>query len=162
MKQNNRIRNAFAIALLGSTLMLTGCGSMIDQHGYVAQIGAVEDISNGMPKSEVVSILGSPTVTTTENGLSYYYIGTKQDRYNFFGGKDRVRQVVAVHFTGNKRVKKIAHYGLQDGVVVDFIAKTTPTYKKDLNFIQELFGGIGALKPKDGNGDGFARSGASI
>ncbi|NRA89439.1 MAG: hypothetical protein HRU28_19090, partial [Rhizobiales bacterium] len=54
MKQvsNKKIRNIFALALLASTMTLSACGTVIDQHGYVAQTGAIEDISNGMPKSE--------------------------------------------------------------------------------------------------------------
>lgn len=154
-KHTNKIRTIFAIALLGSTFMLSACGTVIDQHGYVAQSGAIEDITIGMPKKEVNAILGSPSVTTTANGLSYYYISSKRDRFSL-GAKESERQVVAVHFGSNKRVKKIAHYGLQDGVVIDFISQTTPTYKKDLNFIQELFGGIGASKPKNKPSGGFA------
>lgn len=159
-KHTNKIRRIFALALmgttlLGSTFMLTSCGTVIDQHGYVAQPGAVDDITNGMPLSEVVDILGSPSVITKANGLSYYYISSKHSRYNLIGAKENERQVVAVHFTGSKRVKKVAHYGLKDGVVVDFISQTTPTYTKDLNFIQEFFGGIGAAKPAPGAG-GFA------
>ncbi|MBL1240585.1 MAG: outer membrane protein assembly factor BamE [OCS116 cluster bacterium] len=155
-KNTNKIRTIFALALLGSTFMLSACGTVIDQHGYVAQSGAVEDITVGMPKKEVNAILGSPSVTTTANGLSYYYISSKQDRFGLIGPKESERQVVAVHFGNNKRVKKIAHYGLQDGVVIDFISQTTPTYKKDLNFIQELFGGVGASTPGGGSSGGFA------
>lgn len=159
-KNTNKIRTIFAIALLGSTFMLSACGTVIDQRGYVAQAGAVEDLTVGMPKKEVNDIMGSPSLTTTSNGLSYYYIGSKQDRFSILGAKENERQVVAVHFGKNKRVSKIAHYGLQDGVVVDFISQTTPTYTKDLNFIQQLFGGIGASKSNVGKG-GFA-SGESI
>lgn len=159
-KNTNKIRSIFAIALLGSSFMLSACGTVIDQHGYVAQAGAIDDITIGMPEREVKDILGSPSVSTRANGLSYYYIGSKQDRYSITGVKENERQVVAVHFNGNKRVNKIAHYGLQDGIVIDFISQTTPTYKKDLSFIQELFGGVGATKSTNNNG-GFA-SGDSI
>ncbi|MGL1920316.1 MAG: outer membrane protein assembly factor BamE [Hyphomicrobiales bacterium] len=157
MKQNSnkKIRNIFALALLGSTVMLTSCGSIIDQHGYVAQAGAVEDITIGMGKREVNSILGSPSVTTTANGLSYYYISSKQSRFALIGTPDDERKVVAVHFGRNARVSKIANYGLQDGVLIDFISQTTPTYKKDLNFIQQLLGG--GVKPNAGGGTSFAR-----
>lgn len=153
-KANKKIRHIFALALLGSTVMLTSCGTVIDQHGYVAQAGAVDDITIGMGKKEVNSILGSPSVTTTANGLSYYYISSKQSRFAFIGSKENERAVVAVHFGRNSRVSRIAHYGLQDGVVIDFIANETPTYQKDLNFIQQLFGG--GVKPNAGTGTGFA------
>lgn len=142
--RKTKISKLLAITLLGSSLMLTSCGGSIDQHGYVAHIGAIEDIIVGMPISEVNSILGSPSVVTTANGLSHYYISSKKDRYNLFGPKEKERQVLAVHFGSNKRVTKIANYGLKDGVVFDFVSQTTPTYKKDLNILQELFGGVGA------------------
>lgn len=158
MKQisNKLMSKIFAATILGSTLMLTSCGTIIDQHGYVAQAGAISDITIGMPRSEVISILGSPSVTTTAKGLSYYYISSKQSRFNLIGPKESERDVVAVHFNSRKRVTKIAHYGLQDGVVIDFISQTTPTYKKDLSFIQELFGGLGTKNSSGNSGTGFA------
>ncbi len=151
MKQvfGKKIRNVFAVALMGSTLLLGGCGTILDQRGHVAQAGAIEDISVGLPRTEVVDILGSPSVITKSGGLSYYYISSLQSRFNILGNKEKERNVVAVHFRNN-RVIKVAHYGLQDGVVVDFIAKTTPTYKKDLNFIQEIFGNVGRFTPNVG------------
>lgn len=157
MKQfsKNITSKVFAALLIGSALSLSACGTIIDQHGYVAQEGAVADITVGMPKSEVISILGSPSVTTSSQGLSYYYISSKQDRFSLLGRKENDRSVVAVHFSRN-RVKKIAHYGLQDGVVIDFISQTTPTYKKDLNFLQQLFGGLGTSNPNETNKGGFA------
>ena len=149
MKQvsNKKIRNIFALALLASTMTLSACGTVIDQHGYVAQTGAIEDISIGMPKREVSDILGSHSVITKSNGLSYYYISSKSSRFQVIGSKESERNVVAVHFSRSKRVSKIAHYGLKDGVVFDFIAKKTPSYKKDLNFLQEIFGNVGRFTP---------------
>ncbi len=143
-------------ALLGSSLLITSCGTVLDQHGYVAQIGAVEDLTIGMKKSEVTDILGSPSVITKANGLSYYYMSSLQSRYNLLGAKENDRKVVAVHFSNAKRIKKIAHYGLKDGYVIDFISNTTPSYKKDLNIIQEIFSNVGRFTPSAG-GSGFAQ-----
>lgn len=151
-----KIAKIFSLALFGTSLMLTSCGTVIDQHGYVAQQGALEDITIGMPLREVNAILGSPSVVTKANGLSHYYISSRQNRFNLIGNLEYERNVVAVHFGGNKRVKKIANYGLKDGLLFDFVAQTTPTYKKDLNIIQELFGGVGALKSAQAATGGFA------
>lgn len=145
------LRNVFATTLISTSLLLSSCGTVIDQHGYVAEFGAVEDIGKGMRKSEVVSILGSPSVITKTNGLSYYYISSKFDRFRLLGTKENERQVIAIHFNRSSRVINVAHYGLKDGVVFDFIGKTTPSYKKDLNFIQELFGNVGRFNAGPGS-----------
>lgn len=144
---NNAISKIVASALVGSTLLLTSCASVVDQHGYVAQNGAVEDITVGMQKSEVKSILGSPNVITTESGLSYYYISSKQSRFAIVGAGTLERNVVAVHFNRSKRVSKVAHYGLKDGYLFDFIGKTTPSYSKDVGILGRLFGNIGSFSP---------------
>jgi outer membrane protein assembly factor BamE (lipoprotein component of BamABCDE complex) len=47
--------------------------------------------------------------------------------------------VVAVYFDKNRRVQRLANYGLQDGRLFDFVSRTTPTGGKDYAYINAMF-----------------------
>ena len=52
------------------------------------------------------------------------------------------QRVVAVYFDKKETVARLANYGLKDGVVFDFISRTTPTGGIDQNFLQQVLAGI--------------------
>jgi outer membrane protein assembly factor BamE (lipoprotein component of BamABCDE complex) len=52
--------------------------------------------------------------------------------------------VLAVYFDENELVARIADYGMQDGVIFDFVSETTPTGGADLTFIGQILGGLGS------------------
>ena len=54
------------------------------------------------------------------------------------------QRVLAVYFGADGRVTQIAHYGLQDGKLFDFVSRTTPTGGKDQSFIGQLLSGASA------------------
>jgi outer membrane protein assembly factor BamE (lipoprotein component of BamABCDE complex) len=50
------------------------------------------------------------------------------------------RRVVAVYFDKEGRVERIANYGMQDGVVFDFISRKTPTAGVEKTLLQQMLG----------------------
>jgi outer membrane protein assembly factor BamE (lipoprotein component of BamABCDE complex) len=52
------------------------------------------------------------------------------------------RQVVAVYFDGRANVQQVAHYGLKDGIVVNYYKGETPARGKDLGFVEQIFGNL--------------------
>jgi outer membrane protein assembly factor BamE (lipoprotein component of BamABCDE complex) len=48
------------------------------------------------------------------------------------------QRVIAVYFDRNRKVQRLAEYGIKDGKVFDFISRTTPTSGSDLNVINGL------------------------
>ena len=57
------------------------------------------------------------------------------------------QEVLAVYFGDDQRVSRIAHYGLKDGKLFDFISRTTPTGGRDLNFLQQVIAGVATGAP---------------
>ena len=53
--------------------------------------------------------------------------------------------MLAVYFDENSQVSQIANYGLQDGQIVDFVSRTTPTGGKDFSFLSQLFSATGVV-----------------
>jgi outer membrane protein assembly factor BamE (lipoprotein component of BamABCDE complex) len=53
--------------------------------------------------------------------------------------KEVDRRVVAVYFDKNRRVQRLANYGIQDGKIFDFVSRTTATTGQELSYLTYLF-----------------------
>ena len=100
--------------------------------------GALEQIPLGATQEQVLIVLGTPSTVATLSGDVFYYISQRTERTAFLPQREVDRRVVAVYFDKNRRVQRLADYGLKDGVVFDFISRTTPTAGTEQNYIQFL------------------------
>jgi outer membrane protein assembly factor BamE (lipoprotein component of BamABCDE complex) len=48
------------------------------------------------------------------------------------------QRVIAVYFDKDRRVEKLANYGLKDGKVFDFVTQTTKTGGQELNYLRNI------------------------
>ena len=53
------------------------------------------------------------------------------------------QRVLVVVFNKNMKVERVASYGLQDGVLFDFVSRTTPTSGTELTLVKQLLGAAG-------------------
>ena len=130
-------------------LAIAACSTNIAHRGYLAKPGAFAQVREGMAKSEVEGILGSPSTTASVNyqGDSYYYISSTTEQKAFLSATEVDRQVIAVRFDQNEQVASLGQYGLEDGKVIDINSRTTPTKGRELTILQQLFGNIGRPGP---------------
>jgi outer membrane protein assembly factor BamE (lipoprotein component of BamABCDE complex) len=127
---------AFAIA---GALALAGCTGETFQRGYVLPEGALEQIPIGASQEQVLLVLGTPSTVATVSGEAFYYISQKAERKISFERTSVTDQrVIAVYFDHDRKVQRLAEYGLKDGKVFDFISRTTPTSGNDLNLISTI------------------------
>jgi len=126
-------------------LAVAACSANIAHRGYLAKPGAFAQVHEGMPKSEVEGILGSPSTTASVNyqGDSYYYISSTTEQRAFLNATEVERQVIAIRFDQNDQVANLGQYGLEDGKIIDINSRTTPTRGRELTILQQLFGNIG-------------------
>lgn len=144
-----RFRNP-ALRLTGlafAALLLAGC--VTDQspgvRGFVLDEKALDQIKPGSSAEQVILVLGTPSTTSTVGGQTYYYITQKVSQtFQFMEEKITDQRVVAVYLNKNNKVERVANYGLKDGVIFDFITRTTPTGGVDNSFISSLFRRLGA------------------
>ena len=137
-------RAAAALAFAGA-VALSGCGQFSEsfQRGYVLQPGALEQIPIGATQEQVLLVLGTPSTVATVDGDAFYYISQKGERAAAFMKQEVVDQrVIAVYFDKDRRVTRLANYGLKDGHLFDFLSKTTPTGGQELSYIRSLFKGV--------------------
>ena len=148
--RNKRHRRAvlrLALALAGATT-LAGCGGLgmteTLQRGYVLPAGALEQIPIGASQEQVLIVLGTPSTVATINGDVFYYISQKSERSAAFMPYEVVDQrVVGVYFNKDKKVGRLANYGLKDGKIFDFVSGKTETGGNELNYLRGIFKNVG-------------------
>src|SRR6266516_3753077 len=129
---------AAAVVALG--LMLGGCFSETYQKGYIVPEGALEQVPIGSSQEQVLIVLGTPSTVATVSGEACYYISQRAERpIGFMPQRVVDQRVVAVYFDKNRRVERLANYGLKDGKVFDFVSRATPTGGKDVAYLNALF-----------------------
>jgi outer membrane protein assembly factor BamE (lipoprotein component of BamABCDE complex) len=120
--------------------MLGGCTGETFQRGYVLPDGALEQIPLGASQEQVLLVLGTPSTVATVSGEAFYYISQKAHReISFLNTSVTDQRVVVVYFDKNRRVQRLAEYGMKDGKVFDFVSRTTPTSGAENNIITYLF-----------------------
>jgi outer membrane protein assembly factor BamE (lipoprotein component of BamABCDE complex) len=139
-----RLRAPLWLAACLIATLPVGCAPSIEHRGYVAKPGAFDQITNGMPKSEVEAVLGSPSTTASVKfqGDSYYYITSTTKGRAFLQPTVVDRQVIAIRFDMNDQVVSFAQYGLEDGRVIDINSQTTPVAGGDVSIITRLLRGL--------------------
>jgi outer membrane protein assembly factor BamE (lipoprotein component of BamABCDE complex) len=123
-------------------LALTGCDRFTEtfQRGYVLLPGTLEQIPIGASQEQVLIVLGTPSTVATVNGEVFYYISqTSQREAAFMPQKVVDQRVIAVYFNKDRRVRKLANYGLKDGKIFDFASNTTPTGGQELSYLRGIF-----------------------
>jgi outer membrane protein assembly factor BamE (lipoprotein component of BamABCDE complex) len=131
---------AVAAAVVALGLLLGGCFSETYQKGYIVPDGALEQIPVGSTQEQVLIVLGTPSTVATVSGEAFYYISQRAERViGFMPQTVTDQRVIAVYFDKNRRVERLANYGLKDGRIFDFVSRTTPTGGKDVAYLNAIF-----------------------
>ncbi len=133
----SRLAVAASAALVA--LALAGCTGETFQRGYVLADGALAQIPLGASQEQVLLVLGTPSTVATVSGEAFYYISQKAQRpLSFMRTSVTDQRVIAVYFDKNRKVSRLAEYGLKDGHVFDFVSQTTPTGGNDLSVVTTI------------------------
>ena len=143
------VRLALAAAL---ALGLGGCLGYDGQvvHGYQLNPKSAEQVKAGASAEQILVLLGTPTTTSTVGGDAWYYISQVTNRdVQFMQPKVTDQRVFAVYFTKDKKVERVANYGMEDGKLIDFVSRTTPTAGAEFDLpqgnVHQPFAFLGAL-----------------
>ena len=132
------LRTAAAAVLVCGAL--GACTGEQFQKGYILPPGALEQIPIGASQDQVLIVMGTPSTVATLDGEVFYYISQRSERMVAFMNQKVVDQrVIAVYFDKNRRVRRLANYGLQDGRIFDFISRTTATSGQEMSYLAPLF-----------------------
>src|SRR6201981_3642615 len=104
------------LVVLALALPLAGCFGETFQKGYVLPEGALEQVPIGASQEQVLIVLGTPSTVATVSGEAFYYISQKAEReISFMRTKVTDQRVIAVYFDRQRKVQRLAEYGLKDG-----------------------------------------------
>jgi outer membrane protein assembly factor BamE (lipoprotein component of BamABCDE complex) len=146
------VRTAAAVAALAG--LLGGCLGQVYQRGYILPEGALQQVPIGATQEQVLIVMGTPSTVATVSGDTFYYISQRtESAAAFIPDKPTDQRVVAIYFDKNRRVERLADYGLRDGKLFDYVSRTTPTGGRDASYVQSIFGnflGGGSLIPGGG------------
>ena len=132
------LRAVLAASLV--SLALAACAGEQFQKGYILPQGALEQIPIGASQDQVLIVMGTPSTVATLDGEVFYYISQRTERKVAFMNQQVIDQrVIAIYFDKNRRVRRLANYGLQDGKIFDFVSRTTPTSGQELSYLAPLF-----------------------
>lgn len=144
-----------ALALFLVCASATACTPISSFQGFQAIDQSPADVKVGQDtKATVLSRLGSPTTTATFDPDTWFYISQVSNKTAFYHPRVSKRDVVAIHFAkGGDQVVTVNTYTLQDGRVIAYNNRETPTRGREMSAIEQLIGTIGAqgVLPPDQN-----------
>jgi outer membrane protein assembly factor BamE (lipoprotein component of BamABCDE complex) len=142
LSNDSLTRRRLLFSLL-TTGLVAGCTPEINHRGYYAKSGALSQVNEGMAKSEVEGIMGSPSTTASINfqGDSFYYISSVTQGRAFLNPVETKREVIAIRFDKQDQVQSVANYALEDGRVININTRKTPVPGAEFNLLNELLRG---------------------
>jgi len=150
-RQSSTVRNLLMAGLIGGALL--ACAPIIDQRGYVFDDRLIERLEIGKTNiDQTLAILGSPSTTSEINGKAFYYIHSRFVRESYRASKEVDRKVMAIYFDRQSNIRDIAIYGLDDGIIIEIVQRTTESQGAELSIIGQLFSNAGRFG--DGGADG--------
>jgi len=127
-----------SVALAG--LLTAGCTPVISNRGYIQNLDAEAGIAIGNDnKTTIEQKLGDPSVQAAFASDAWYYITQTEKQMAFFTPTILNRHILAIYFDKDGKVTDMKHYSLEEGHVVAFETRTTPTRGRELTFLQQLF-----------------------
>jgi len=150
-RQSSTVRKLLMAGLIGGSLL--ACAPIIDQRGYVFNDRLIERLEIGKTNlQQTIDILGSPSTTSEINGKAFYYIHSRFVSESYRASKEVDRKVMAIYFDRQSNIRDIAIYGLDDGIIIEIVQRTTESQGAELSIIGQLFSNAGRFG--DGGADG--------
>ncbi|EBA11100.1 outer membrane protein assembly factor BamE [Roseobacter sp. CCS2] len=143
----SKLRKTVKVMGLVSVLAIaSGCTQLDRFHGFIPPEEELATLNVGSTtKAEVIALFGPPR---SERGLqnnTVYYASSQFRRFGPFAPEEIDRQVLAIDFDGNDRIRNISRYTLEDGRVVVLDRRVTEDGINDITFLAQLLGSFGRI-----------------
>jgi len=139
-----KLRRIGTGAALAATL--TACAPIERYHGFVPPQSELAALDVGVStKDEVIGLFGQPVADRVLQNNTIYYAASKFEQFGPLAPREVDREVIAVSFDANDRLRNVARYTLQDGRVVTLDRRVTDDGIADVSFLSQLFGAFGRV-----------------
>lgn len=137
------------LAGVATPLILVGCTPIIANRGNMLEEDRIAQVKPGTSsKNDVFEALGSPSIVSTFDDNTWYYVGQRTEREAFFVPQVTDRKIIAVQFDDTDHVKAVDRVGLDQAVEVQPLEETTPAVGREITFMEQLLGNIGRPSSK--------------
>ena len=132
-------------ALAVGAVSLTACAPVTKYQGYQAIDEKPTEIKVGTDtKTTVRTQYGTPTAASSFDPDVWFYITQTSDQFGAYRPHVRTRDVVAVTFDkASGVVKSVDTFDMNDGRVIAYNGRETPTVGRELSVIEQLLGTVG-------------------
>jgi outer membrane protein assembly factor BamE (lipoprotein component of BamABCDE complex) len=137
-------RLAAALAAGFAIAALAGCAADVAQRGNLPPPDKLAELHPGSTTKEAVAkLLGTPSSIGVFDDKAWYYISRRTKQVAFFEPDVLDQQVYVLKFDEKGVLTTIDHKGLEDGQIIDPVARTTPAPGRELSFLEQLIGNLG-------------------
>ena len=148
-------RKAVGFTAFAAFALLTGCASIKDHRGYLADNTLLESVQPGIDnRLSVEKTLGRPTFTSQFGDDSWYYVSQDTRQSAFRRPKTNAQTIFRVRFDKDGNVAGVDRKSMEHVVRLDPDGHKTPTLGRDRSFIEDLFGNIGSVGGPGGGAGG--------
>lgn len=127
-------------------LAVTACTPKTALRGNLPRDYQIEQLEVGKQrKSQVESILGSPSVIGTFDDNIWYYMSRRTEQWAFLEEEVVQQDVIALYFNDAGVLQHVENYTVDDARDIATTNRTTPTAGKELGFFEQIFGNVGKL-----------------
>jgi outer membrane protein assembly factor BamE (lipoprotein component of BamABCDE complex) len=131
------------LCLLG-TASLSACTAVVDRRGFLADDAQKAPFTAGVDTKEtVLTRMGNPSQTGVFDEQTWYYISAIQNQTAFYRPRTTERSITAISFDDTDKVAAVRTFGLQDGRVIAYDTRRTPTRGREVTFLEQIFGSVG-------------------
>jgi outer membrane protein assembly factor BamE (lipoprotein component of BamABCDE complex) len=128
-----------------ASAMVAGCSPITQVQGY--QVIDEQPAAAKVGEDTVQTVrtkFGTPTIVSTFEPNTWYYVNQVNDTFGFYRPHVRNRQIVEINFDkATQKVAKVNTYTEKDGHVIAFNGRETPTRGRELSVIEQILGTIG-------------------
>lgn len=149
---------ALAATALAASLSAAACTPISMAQGYQVVDERPAEVKVGDDNMATVRTrFGSPTIVSTFEPNIWFYMNQISDQFGFYRPRVRSRDIVAITF--DKQTEKVAAvntYTVENGRIIAFNNRETPTRGRELNALEQIIGTLGnkpMLPPEDDPGD---------
>ena len=145
----------FGVAIAVCAVALGACNPILRSHGYRYTLGEEPNIQPEIDNTQtVVAQLGNPSTRGVFEENIWYYISDTRETMAYLRPATRDRRILAIRFDEETGVvDEVAEYDLDDGRVVRYAARETPTRGRELTLLEQLLGNVGRLPSEQFGGE---------
>lgn len=133
------------LAGIALSALSAGCIKPVQSyHGYIADEAQPKEMEPGVDtRASVLARLGTPSTKSIFDEDTWFYVSTEHERFAFYREQVAKRNIVAVRFGEDDKVEDVLTYNVDDGEVINYAQRETPTLGRELSLIEQLLGSVG-------------------